>query len=411
MNVVHAKCAGLDVHKESVVACVRLQDGSKVQRDTKSFGATTSQLGALSEWLLASGCTHVAMEATGVYWKPVWHVLEGSFTLILANAGHVKNVPGRKTDVKDAEWIADLLAHGLIKASFVAEKPIQEVRDLTRTRKQLVQEAARHIQRLQKTLEDANVKLSSVVADIMGATGRAVIEAIIAGEHNPRNLLKLKDSRIHASDQQFVEALLGRITPHHQFLLELHLNQIDVIRSSITSIDEQLEKILEPFRERVELLRTIPGIDRVLAAVIVGEVGTDMANFPTSQQLVSWAGLCPKNDESAGKRRSTRLRKGGTWLKPHLIQGAWGAIRKKDSYFRSQYHRIRARRGAKKAIVAVAASMLTAVYYILRDRVPYRDLGPAHFDRLHKARAVNRLVRRLGDLGYNVALEPKGTAA
>lgn len=308
MDVMHARCAGLDVHKDTVVACARTQNGSKVDREIKTFGTTTMQTIALSDWMTEHGCTHVVMESTGVYWKPIWHVLEGAFALLLANAGHVKAVPGRKTDVKDAEWLADLLAHGLVKPSFIVEQPIQEIRDLTRTRKQLVEERSRHVQRIQKTLQDANVKLTSVVTDITGATGRSVIEALIAGELEPKELVKLKNSRIHASDEEFVDALRGRVTEHHRFLMDLHYQQVCRLDGWISHIDNHLEKLLEPFRPKVELLKTIPGVSKVLAAVIVGEIGVDMSAFPTARHLVSWAGLCPRNDESAGKRRSTRIR-------------------------------------------------------------------------------------------------------
>ena len=406
MKLMHARCAGLDVHKDTVVACVRLAQGRKAEQVTRTFGTTVSQLLALSGWLAESGCTHVAMEATGVYWKPVWHVLEGGFELVLANASHVKNVPGRKTDVKDAEWLADLLAHGLVRSSFVPPRPVQELRDLTRTRKQLVREVVQHTQRIQKTLESANIKLASVISNVLGVTGRAVLEALSAGEDDPDTLLAFKHPRIESSDEDFVDALRGAMTAHHRFLIRLHLDQIDALQASIAKLDVQLEDVLEPFRDRVRLLTTIPGISDVVAQVVVAEIGLDMSRFPSSGHLLSWAGLCPRSDESAGKRRSTHLRKGNTWLKSHLVQAAWAAVRKKDSYLKAQYLRLRARRGPKKAIVAVAASMLTAAYHILRDGVEYADLGPAHFDRLRGKRAAQSLVRRLRSMGYDVSIQP-----
>lgn len=411
METLHPRCAGLDVHKDTVVACARVHLGKRPTYETRTFGTTTAQLHVLAAWLASFQITHVVMESTGVYWKPVWHVLEADFDLMLANAGHVKAVPGRKTDVKDAEWLSDLLAHGLVRGSFIAERPIQELRDLTRTRKQLVEEKSRHTQRIQKALQDANVKLSSVVTDILGATGRSVIEAIIAGEEQPKKLLELKNSRIKASDDDFLEALEGSVTDHHRFLLRLHLDQIRRLESSIQSIDHRIDKLMEPYQAERELLETIPGISSVLSNVIISEIGTDMSAFPSAAHLISWAGLCPRNDESAGKRRSTRLRHGGTWLKPQLIQTAWSAAQKKDSYPRSLYYRLRARRGPKKAVVAVAASLLTSIYHMLKRKEAYRDLGPTHFDKLSKMKAVGRLVDRLNGLGFDVRITPRDDAA
>ncbi len=407
MEVLHRRCAGLDVHKESVVACVRLAVGGAVRREVRTFGTTTRDLLELSAWLAANGCTHVAMEATGVYWKPVWHILaEGPFELVLANAAHVKAVPGRKTDVADATWLADLLAHGLVRASFVPDEPTQELRALLRTRKQLVRERTGHVQRLQKTLEDANLKLEGVVTDIMGLSGRRMVEAVIAGEDDPEALAALADRRIKAAPERLREALRGRVTPRHRFLLALHLRQVDALDAAIAAIDLEVESQLEPFRTATRLLSSIPGVAELGARVIVAEIGTDMGRFPTAGHLVSWAGLCPRNDESAGKRRSTRLRPGAPWLKATLVQCAWAAARKKGSYFQAQFHRLRARRGARKAICAVAASILTAAYHMLRDGTLYQDLGPDHFDRRNKEAQARRLVKRLGGLGYQVEIRP-----
>jgi transposase len=412
MEVLHPHCAGLDVHKDCVVACVRHMVDGDVTREVRSFKTTTKGLLALSEWLSVEGCAHIVMEATGVYWKPVWHILsDGEFELVLANAAHVKNVPGRKTDVNDAIWLAELLAHGLVRGSFVPDEQTQEMRTLLRTRKQLVRERSRHIQRLQKTLEDANIKLDSVISDIMGLSGRRMIEALIAGETDPNALAALAHRRIKATPTELEAALRGRVTRHHRFLLRLHLQQIDAIDAAIGEIDPEVDALVEPFRTTVQLLTTIPGIDELSACVILAEIGRDMSRFPTAGHLISWAGLCPKNDESAGKRRSTRMRKGAPWLKTTLVQCAWAAARKKASYLQAQFHRLRARRGAKKAIGSVAASILTAAYHMLKNGAFYEELGPDHFDKRAQARQVHRLIDRLRNLGFAVQITPVEAAA
>lgn len=406
MEVLFPRCAGLDVHKDNVVAAVRCVS-SPQHLEVRSFPTTTRGLFALSEWLSSHGCTHAVMEATGVYWKPVWHVLEGGLALILANARHVRNVPGRKTDVNDATWLAELLAHGLIRSSFVPPAPIQELRDLTRTRKQLVREVAQHTLRLQKVLEDANLKVAGVLSDILGRSGRAIVEALIAGETSPERLADLARGNARKKRAALVEALHGRVTPHHRALLRLHMQLIQALEAGLEEIDASVGKALEPIRQRVRLLTTMPGVSAVVAHVIVAEIGIDMSRFPSQAHLVSWAGLCPRNDESAGKRRSTRVRAGAPWLKTTLVTAAWAAVRTKDCYLRAQFLRLKARRGAKKAIVAVAASMLAACFHMLRDGVEYRDLGPDHFDRHDKTKTINRLVRRLQDLGCQVEVKPQ----
>jgi transposase len=407
MEVLYPHCAGLDVHKNTVVACVRHTVDGTIKREVRTFKTITKELLALSEWLAAEGCTHIAMEATGVYWKPVWHILsDGDFALVLANAAHVKNVPGRKTDVNDATWLADLLAHGLIRSSFVPDQQTQEMRDLLRTRKQLVRERSRHVQRLQKTLEDANIKLDSVISDVMGLSGRKMIEALIAGESDSEQLAQLAHRRIKATPEELCEALRGRVTRHHRFLLNVHLQQIDAIDAAINTIDQEIDAHVEPFRDTVLLLTTIPGVDELGACVILAEIGRDMSRFPTAGHLISWAGLCPRNDESAGKRRSTRMRKAAAWLKTTLVQCAWAATRKKASYLQAQFHRLRARRGAKKAIGAVAASILTAAYEMLKTGTLYEDLGCNHFDKSGKGKQIHRLVSRLRNLGYAVQITP-----
>jgi transposase len=407
MEVIHVKCAGLEVHQKTVVACVRIAVKSKVVRAVRTFGAPTSELLALSDWLSSQGCTHVAMESTGVYWKPVWHVLEGMFELVLANAMHIRNIAGRKSDVNDATGIADLLAHGLIRGSFVPPAPIQDLRDLTRSRKQLVREVGQHTQRIQKVLEDANLKLTEVLSDVLGKSGRAIIEAGIAGEQEPTTLAgRAGGNRLKASPAELAEALRGRVTEHHRFLLKLHLGQIDALEAAVREVEMRLGVALAPFQEAVEHLRTMPGVSDTVARVIVAEVGVDMTRFATAGHLISWAGLCPGLHESAGKRLSTRLRKGAPWLKTTLVQAAWAAVRTKASYLRAQFLRLKTRRGPKKAIMAVAASMLPATYYILQRHVPYQDLGGDYFNRRDKAKVAKRLIQRLTDLGLQVEVRP-----
>ncbi len=406
MKVLYPTCAGLDVHKDSVVACVRVAEGGCVRQDVRTFETTTSALLALNDWLDENQCTHVAMESTGVYWKPVWHILESSFELVLANATEVRNVPGRKTDVNDATWLANLLAHGLIRGSFVPDTPIQELRDLTRTRKQLVREIGQHTLRIQKTLEDANVKITGVITDLLGVSGRAVLQEIIAGEADPERLFEATKGRLKASPERLKQALHGRIRDHHRFLLKLHIAQIDALKTAVRDVEARLGEALQPFRRDIELLTSIPGISAVAAWVILAEIGFDMSRFPTAAHLVSWAGLCPRSDESAGKRRSTRIRKGDPWLKTVLIQAAWAASRKKDSYFRAQFHRLRARRGPMKAIVALAASLLTVAYHVLSRSTPYAERGAAHFDRIDAQGRAQQLVKRLKNLGFDVELKP-----
>ena len=402
MDVVHPKCAGLDVHQQTVVACARVGSGKTVTHAVRTFGSTTPELLALSDWLATHGCTHVAMESTGVYWKPVWHVLDGHFELVLANAMHIRNIPGRKSDVNDATWIADLLAHGLIRSSYVPPEPIQELRDLTRTRKQLVREIAQHTLRIQKTLETANIKLTAVLADITGVSGRAILQALVAGERDPERLATLANERVKASRADLVAALHGRVTDHHRFMLHLHLTQIAALEAAVREVEARLGDALAPFRAALDRLITMPGVSETVARVIVAEIGFNMTRFPTAGHLVSWAGLCPRLHESAGKRLSNRTRSSNPWLKTTLVQAAWAATRKKDGYFRAQFLRLKSRRGPKKAIIAVTASMLTAAYHMLKHGVDYRDLGADHFDRRDKAKLAKRLIARLQDLGITV---------
>jgi transposase len=403
MEVLYPRCAGLDVHKETVVACVRLAEGSEVKRETQRFGTTTRELLRLREWLEGFGITHVGMESTGVYWKPVWHVLEGGLELTLGNAKAMRNVPGRKSDQSDASWIADLMAHGLVRGSLVPPEAFQELRDLTRTRKQLVRERAQHVQRLQKVLEDANVKLTSVLTDIQGASGRAILDGILGGLNDPQRLAELAHPRVKASQKQIAEALEGRVNEHHRFMLRLHLGQIDSLDRSLACLEARIEEMLSPFRESVELIETAPGLKGTVSAVVMAETGGDMSVFPSEDHLVSWAGLSPQQNESAGKRKSTRTRR-QRWLKTAMVQAAQAAVKKKDSYLRVKYLRIRARRGGKKAILAIAATLLRAVYHMLTKRVPYQELGPDFFNNGGRQRAVRHMIRRLEGMGYEVNL-------
>ena len=402
MEVIYPHCAGLDVHKQTVVACARIANNSAPTQEVRAFATTTSGLLALADWLSAQGVEHVAMEATGVYWKPVWHVLESQFQLVLANAAHVKNVPGRKTDVNDAMWLADLLAHGLIRASFVPPTPVQELRALTRTRKQFVRERAAHVQRIEKVLEDANLKLGVVLTDIMGKSGRAVLQAIVDGDSKPESLLSHIDRRVKASRHEVLEALRGHISNHHRFMLKLHLGHIDALDHAIDTLEQEVGAGLKPFLDAADRLTTMPGMSAVASHTVIAEIGIDMSRFQTPGHLLSWACMCPRNDESAGKRRSTRLRRGGKWLKTTLVQAAWSAVRAKGTYLQAQFHRLRARRGAKKAIIAVAASMLTAIWHMLRNGTEWRELGAAYFDRADANKTASRLIRRLQQIGYAV---------
>jgi transposase len=423
MDVIHPIVGGLDVHKAGVVACVRRMVGLRAHRECRSFETTTAGLYDLLAWLSEAGCSHVAMEATGVYWKPVWCILsDGEFDLIVANAAHIKNVPGRKTDMNDAMWVSDLVACGLIKASFVPDEAQQELRSLLRTRKQLIREQTRHVQRMQKTLEEANIKLDSVICEIMGANGRRMIEAMIGGMRDPRKLAALADRRLKASPKALYDALHGRLTDHHRFMLRLHLDQYDGLGTAVRRLDAQIGIHLErmdaevgadqaPFCDLISLLSAIPGLSRLSSTVILAEIGRDMSRFKSAGHLVAWAGLCPGQNESAGKTRSSRLRKGDPWLKTALVQSAWAAKNQKNSYYNALFHRLKSRRGPQKAICAVAASLLTTIYHMIKKGAVYVDLGANHFDRRPIHQKVDRLTAQLRKLGYDVELKPHAAAA
>ena len=347
IEVLHQRCAGLDVHKASVVGCLRVQECGRVRHEVRRWGITTAELLALGDWLRQAGCTHVAMEATGVYWKPVWHILEGELELLLANPAHIRNVPGRKSDVNDATWIANLSAHGLIRASLVPRGPIQALRDLTRTRKQLMREIGQHKQRIQKALEDAKVKLASVVSDVFGESGRRMLQALSAGETEPSPLAALRDGRLTASRETLAAALHGTVTAHHRFLLSQHLGTRAHLKQTVAAFERQIEAVVAPFNPAVACLVTMPGISVTAAHVIIAEIGVDMSRFATAAHLRSWAGLCPQLNESAGKLMSRRLRHGAPWLKTVLVQCAWAATRNKNNYRPAQFVRLRTARSSK----------------------------------------------------------------
>jgi transposase len=407
VDTLYPCCAGLDIHKETVVACVRRVSGGKVHKEIRTFRTETSGLLALADWLTDEGVTHAAMESTGVYWKPVWNILEGVLELRLVNAEHIKQVPGRKTDVKDAEWIAQLLGCGLLKASFVPERPVRDLRDLTRQRVQLVRQKVQVANRIQKTLEDANIKLASVASDVLGASGRDMLRAIIGGEGDPVVLADLARQRLRAKIPQLQEALLGEVTEHHRFLLKMLLEQVEFLEGHIARLSARITEVLPaPFAEAIARLETIPGIDRRAAQNIVAEIGCDLKPFKSAGHLASWVGICPGNHESAGKRRSGRTTKGNAWLRVTLVQCAWAASHTKATYLSAQYKRLAARRGKKRALVAVGHTLLGIVYAVLKKKGTYRELGADYLDRQDKEKLTARLLKRLEKLGVKVTVEP-----
>jgi len=413
MEILYPRCAGFDVHKQTVVVCVRCQGSSgPPQQETRTFGTMTVQILGLADWLTERGVTHVAMESTGVYWKPIWNLLEGQLELLLVNAQHIKQVPGRKTDVKDAEWIAQLLQHGLLRNSFVPDTPQRELRELTRQRRQLIQTRASVVNRVQKVLEDANIKLASVATDVLGVSGRAMLEALVAGQQDPEQLADLAQRKLRAKIPQLRLALHGRVTEHHRFLLRLLLDELTHLEELIGRVTGRIEEVLPaPFVEAVQRLASIRGINEPAAQNILAEIGTDMEQFPTEGHLASWTGMCPGNHESAGKRRSGKTTKGNRWLRATLVQVAWAASHTKDTYLAAQYRRLAARRGKKRALVALGHTILGIIYHVLKDKTTYRELGPDYFDHLDEARLTRTLVRRLERLGHQVTLKPLEPAA
>ena len=406
MEVIHTHCAGLDVHKKVVVAAIIVPDGaSGLIRETRSFGTMTANLLGLSDWLMSHGVTHVAMESTGEYWKPLFNILEENFEIILVNAQHISKVPGRKTDISDAEWIADLLRHGLLAASFIPPVGQRELRELTRYRSTFVKERATLVNRVQKVLEGANIKLASVASNVVGVSGRAMLEALIAGIATPEQMAELSRGSMRSKRTELCLALEGRIKPHHRFVLTELLRQIDSLDNTIARFDQEIEEYCRPFEEAVVLLDTIPGIARETAEIIVSEIGTDMSRFPTANHIASWAGVAPGNNESAGKHRSGRTTKGNKSLGVALVQAAHSAAHTKNTYLSAQYHRLAGRRGKKRATVAVAHTILVIAYYLLKRKEPYRELGGDYFDKRRPEATAKRMVRRLESLGYLVSLQ------
>ena len=450
MEITFTHAAGLDIHKKTVVACC-FTPGPKgqPQKEIRTFGTMTQDLLALADWLLSKGITHVAMEATGEFWKPVYQILEGSFTVLVVNAQHIKTVPGRKTDVKDAEWIADLLRHGLLKASFIPPLPQRDLRDLTRQRTNLVQARVRVVNQLQKVLEWANLKLTSVVSDIMGVSARAMLAAIVAGEEDQEVLADLALGRLRGKQAELERALKGHVRDHHRFLLARHLIHIDFLEEEIACFDQQIATYIAgqpptasapatptappeaadsaqpgpaegsalaapspvPWAEAVELVDTAPGIGRAAAEQILAEIGPDMGRFPSAEHLASWAKVCPGNRQSGGKRYSGRIGKGSRWLRPVLVQAAWAAIKVTDSHLAAVYRRLVVRLGKRKAILAVAHRLLVAIYHMLKERVPYREIGTAPLTEPAKQKRMARLQREMEQLGFRVTLQPAQPAA
>lgn len=411
MQVVYACCAGLDIHQKTVSACaIVCESDGKKRREVRIFGTFTSELMKLADWLRGQGVTHLAMEATGVYWRPVWAVLEGQFEQLLVNPQHFKAVPGRKTDVKDCEWIADLLQHGLLKGSFVPPSPIQDLRDLTRYRVDLRQSQTRVANRIQKLMEQANLKLSSVASNTLGVSGRRMLDAIIAGQETPEHLAQLARGKLKNKIPQLVQALEGKVRAHHRFLLAEFLQEWDWFEQRIGRIDEEIDKQIHPFEQALALWQTMPGVDHVAACSLVAEIGVNMNQFPTAPHLASWAAICPGNHESAGKRKSGKTRDGNKWLRRTLCQAAWAVSRKKNCYLSSQFKRIAARRGPKRALMAVAHTMLVIGYHMLKTGQGYHELGGNYLEQINKDQLQRYFVKRLQKLGLKVMLEPAEAA-
>ena len=406
MEPIIEACCGLDVHQATVVACLIVGPAhSRPRKTVRTFRTVMRDLVALRDWLLADRCTHVGMESTGVYWKPVYAILEGHFELIVGNAEHIRNVPGRKTDVRDAEWIADLVRHGLIAASFVPPKPIRELRDLMRYRRKLVEARSAERNRLLKLLEGANIKLASVASNVFGVSGMCMLKALLAGAQTPTEMAELAKGRLRRKRDDLVLALDGRLEEHHCFLLHLQLQRLERFDADLSALEAHIEERLVPYAAQRALLMQIPGIDRTVAAVIIAELGVDMTLFHGPRHLAAWTGLCPGNNESAGKRKRQSVRKGNVYLQSALVEAATAASRKKGTYLRDKFLRLRSRRGHQRAAVAVAHKMLIAIYHVLLHGSPYKDLGEGYLDHLAKSRVAHNLVHRLRKLGYEVEIK------
>ena len=404
MQVIYERCCGMDIHKKTITACMITPEGKEI----RTFGTMTNEIQALVNWLKEHQCDTVAMESTGVYWKPIYNLLELSeIEAMVVNAQHIKAVPGRKTDVKDAEWIADLLRHGLLKGSYIPSREQRELRELARYRKSLIEERTREVNRLQKVLEGCNIKLSSVVSDIMGVSSRSMIEAIINGINDPELISERGTGRLKSSRETLEQALKGLVGPHQRKMLAVQLKHIDFLDAEIKGLDREVDRRLRPFEEDLELLETIPGVGRRSAECILAEIGTDMNRFPSDAHLASWAGMSPGNNESAGKRKSGKTRKGNKKLRSTLVQCAHAAARSKETYLASQYRRIAARRGGNRAAVAVGHSILIIAYHILKKHQPYYDLGANYFDERKSQSVLKNAVKRIESLGYSVIVEEK----
>lgn len=407
MEVIHPRCCGIDVHKKSVAVCVIVADDARGgRREVRRFDTTTRALLELADWLRGHQVREVAMESTGVYWKPVWNLLEDEFSLMLVNAQHVKNVPGRKTDVQDCVWLAKLLQHGLLRGSFVPQRAIRELRELCRYRTSLVQERSAASNRIQKTLEDANIKLSSVVSDVLGVSSRAILKRLAAGEQDPESLAAGVAPQMRRKIPQLQEALFGGMRDHHRFLLGRQISHVERLEQEIAEVGAEIERRTEIYEPQVRRLEAAPGIDRIAARSLIAEIGPEMSQFASDRHLTSWAAICPGNRESAGKRLSGKVRKGNRWLKALLTQVAWAASRTKGTYWSAKYRRLAARRGKKRAIVALASALLRMIYHLLKSGQPYRDLGAGYYDRLQTRTLTQRLVTRLESLGHQVSLAP-----
>lgn len=406
MEVIYRRCSGLDVHKGSISVCVLLVTEEGPKKQTRRFGTMTTDLLELRHWLQQLGVTHVAMESTGVYWKPVWNLLEGHFELLLVNAQHIKQVPGRKTDTRDCEWIADLLQHGLLRGSYVPQQEQRDLRDLTRYRVRLSEDKVRLANRIQKVLEDANIKLASVATDILGVSGRAMLQAIVAGEDNAQELAQLARKGLRKKLPQLRLALQGRIRDHHRFLLRQLLEELTSTEQKISQLEQRIQAQMRPYQHVISLWTSMPGIRETTAWSLVAEIGTDPQQFPAGSNLASWAGMCPGNNESAGKRKSGKTRKGNRWLRRALNQAAWAAVHTKNTYFAARYRRLAAKRGSKRAIVAVGHKILVLAHYLLQHNCPFREPGADYYQRLRAPSLSQSLVRRLQRLGYQVALAP-----
>jgi transposase len=405
MEIILRCCAGLDVHKDGVEACVRrIEAGDRLEQEVRHWSTLTRDLQGLAQWLKAQGVTHVAMESTGVYWKPIFNILESEFEVLLVNPKALKHVPGRKTDVQDCQWIAQLLQYGLLKGSFIPPRGQRELRDLTRQRSQVIGEHSRISNRIQKVLEDANIKLGSVASEAIGVSGRLMLRAIIAGENDPQQLAELAKGRLREKIPQLQQALYGKVTEHHRWLLALLWDELVAAETFIARLDQRIEQLTRPQQPVLEKLDAIPGIDRRVAEVVLAEVGTDMRPFPSDGHLASWAGLCPGNNESAGKRKSGKTTKGSRWLRQALVQAAWAASHKKDSYFQAHAQNLMRRRGKKRGLVAVAHSLLLVMYHMLKEGNEYCDLGRDFLDRIRSQHLIRYHVKRLEQLGLTVSL-------